>query len=113
VWWWVPNSISLSLHVIHVHLPWYNMSLLCLLGGKKKKKKTLNMIKKKQFNNNPKMKNLKFLTCKRRDALTWKNPWIAWMLFWRQPLALFKGSSTLHAWCCTKGQRTYLKCGRN
>jgi hypothetical protein len=22
------------------------------------------------------MKNLKFLTCKRHDALTWKNPWI-------------------------------------
>ncbi len=25
---------------------------------------------KKQLNNNPKMKNLKFLTCKRHDALT-------------------------------------------
>jgi len=22
------------------------------------------------------MKNLKFFTCKRHDALTWKNPWI-------------------------------------
>jgi hypothetical protein len=29
-----------------------------------------------QLNNNPKMKNLKFLTCKRHNALTWKNPWI-------------------------------------
>jgi hypothetical protein len=34
------------------------------------------IIKKKQLNNNPKMKNLKFLTCKKHDALTWKNPWI-------------------------------------
>jgi hypothetical protein len=25
---------------------------------------------------NPKMKNLKFFTCKRHDAFTWKNPWI-------------------------------------
>jgi hypothetical protein len=24
----------------------------------------------------PKWKNLKFLTCKRHEALTWKNPWI-------------------------------------
>jgi DNA topoisomerase VI subunit A len=31
---------------------------------------------KKKLNNNPKMKNLKFLTCKRHNALTWKNPWI-------------------------------------
>jgi hypothetical protein len=34
------------------------------------------------------MKNLKFLTCKRHDALTWKNPWIDIKLhdlnFWTQ-----------------------------
>jgi len=34
------------------------------------------------------MKNLKFFTCKRHDALTWKNPWIDIKLhdlvFWTQ-----------------------------
>jgi hypothetical protein len=39
------------------------------------KEKSLNMIKKK-LNNNFKMKNLKIFTCKKHDALTWKNPWI-------------------------------------
>jgi hypothetical protein len=36
-----------------------------------KKKKNLNMIKKrKQFNNNPKMRNLNFFTCKKHNAVT-------------------------------------------
>jgi hypothetical protein len=38
--------------------------------NEKKKKKLEHDFKKKQLNNNPKMKNLKFLTCKRHDALT-------------------------------------------
>ncbi len=41
----------------------------------KRRKKNLNMIKK-QLNNNPKMKNFKFLTCKRQDAFISKNTWI-------------------------------------
>jgi hypothetical protein len=57
------------------------MTLMCLIIFKKKfnekKKKNLEYDKKrKQLNNNPKMKNLKFLTCKRHNALTWKSPWI-------------------------------------
>jgi hypothetical protein len=57
------------------------MTLMCLLYFKKtciekKRKKIEHDKKEKQLNNNPKMKNLKFLTCKKHYALTWKKSWI-------------------------------------
>jgi hypothetical protein len=57
VWWLLPNSISLSPHVIHVHLPSHHMTLMCLImflkkcNEKKKKKLEHDYKKKEQFNN--------------------------------------------------------------
>jgi hypothetical protein len=57
------------------------MTLMCLIiffykCNEKKKKELEHDFFLKQLNNNPKMKNLKFFTCKKHDALTWKYPWI-------------------------------------